>query len=245
MRSRPLALTLALSSLVAASVASAQTPSPMTDGMVAGGYLRLSGGIATPVNPGGSLKEWNAGPTFNVMWENWENTDRGTLSLFGFGLYANLALLPFDESQFIQDFANGPNGTVLSARAGRSRAIQFGVNTRFRIPAPYFTPSIGLGFGFLDWHPASIEYVAVGGSGTAKQENRQGVVLALTGAIDKHIFDRVSIFGEASYAYGYTSFGQGLGASGSACIAVSCDLLRNMPFGTIRAGLKTRLGPSR
>ena len=244
MRSRPLALILALS-LVASTRASAQTPTAMTDGMVAGGYVRVSGGVMTPVNPGGSLREWNAGPTFNVMWENWENTDRGALSLFGFGLYADLSLLPFDQSQFIQDFTGGPNGTVISARAGRSRVIQFGVNTRFRIPAPYFTPSISLGFGFLDWHPPTIDYVAVGGSGTAKQQSRQGGVLTLMGGVDKHIFDRVSIFGEALYAYGYTSFGQGLGATGSACIAANCDLLKNMPLGTIRAGLKTRIGPSR
>ena len=245
MRSRPLALTLALSSLVAASVASAQTPSPMTDGMVAGGYVRVSGGVVTPVNEGGSLREWNAGSNFNVMWENWENTDRGTLSMFGFGLYADLSLLPFDQSQFILDFTNGPNGTVTSARAGRARVIQFGVNTRFRIPAPYFTPSISLGFGFLDWHPATIDYVAVGGSGTARQQNRQGGVLTLSGGVDNHIFDRVSIFGEAAYAYAYTSFGQGLGATGSACIQANCDLLKNMPFGTFRAGLKTRIGPNR
>lgn len=244
MRSRPLALVLALS-LVASTRAFAQTPTPMTDGMVAGGYLRVSGGVVTPVNPGGSLKEWDAGSTFHVMWENWENTDRGTLSLFGFGLYGDVSFLQFDQNQFIRDFTNGPNGTVTSARAGRGRAIQFGVNTRFRIPAPYFTPSIGLGFGFIDWHPASIDYVAVGGSGTAKQQNRQGAALTLTAGIDKHIFDRVSIFGEAAYAYGYTSFGQGLGATGSACLAANCDLLKNMPFGTIRAGLKTRIGPSR
>lgn len=208
--------------------------------MVAGGYVRVSGGVATPVNAGGSLKEWKTGSTFNVMWENWENTDRGTLSLFGFGLYADLSLLPFDEDQFIKDFTGGPNGTVLSATAGNARVIQFGVNTRFRIPAPYFTPSISIGFGFLDWHPGTIDYVAVGGSGTAKQQNRQGGVLTLIGGIDKHIYDRVSIFGEAAYAYGYTSFGQGLGATGSACIAANCDLLRNTPFGTIRGGLKVR-----
>jgi hypothetical protein len=242
MRSRPLALTLALSSLAAASVASAQTPSPMTDGMVAGGYVRVAGGVMAPVGAGGSLREWNAGNTLNVMWENWENNDRGTLSLFGFGLYADLSLLPFDEEQFIKDFVGGPNGAVTSARASRARVIQFGVNTRFRIPAPYFTPSISIGFGFLDWHPPTINYQAVGGSGSAKQQSRQGGVLTLIGGVDKHVYDRVSIFGEAAYAYAYTSFGQGLGASGSACVAANCDLLKNMPFGTIRGGLKVRVG---
>ena len=213
----------------------------MTDGMVAGGYVRASGGLVTPVSAGGSLREWNAGWTFNVMWENWENNDRGTLSLFGFGLYADFSSLPFDSGQFIKDFTS-PNGAVTSATAGRGRVIQFGVNTRFRIPAPYFTPSISLGFGFLDWHPGTIDYVAVGGSGTAKQQNRQGGVLTLIGGVDKHIYDRVSIFGEAAYAYAYTSFGQGLGATGGACIQANCDLLRNMPFGTIRGGLKVRVG---
>jgi len=245
MRSRPLALALALSSLVAASVAPAQTPSPMTDGMVAGGYVRVSGGVITPVNAGGSLREWNAGTTFNVMWENWQNNDRGTLSLFGFGLYADVSFLPFNETQFIKDFTGGPNGAVTSATASNARVIQFGVNTRFRFPAPYITPSISLGFGFLDWHPATINYQAVGGSASTKQQSRQGGVVTLIGGVDKHVFDRVSIFGEAAYAYAYTSFGQGLGATGSACIAANCDLLKNMPFGTIRGGLKVRVGASR
>ena len=45
-----------------------------------------------------------------------------------------------------------------------------------------------------------------------------------------------------STRYGYTSFGQGLAGSGSACLTSGCDLLKNTPLGTIRGGLRVHVG---
>lgn len=187
------------------------------------------------------MKSWRQGSSANVMWENWDvGGGSGGLGLIGFGLYGDLGLYPFDAEQFKVDFDNGPNGRVLTAAASSARMFQFGVNTRIRIPMPYVMPSVSFGFGFLDWRPAKINYTAVGGSGTAKQQNRQGGVVTLIGGLDRQIFGRVGIFGEALYAYGFTSFGQGLGASGSQCVQSNCDLLKNTSLSTFRGGLRVR-----
>lgn len=220
--------------------AGAQATDPMADGLVRGDYLRLSGGMTQPVNPGGSLKTWGQGAGFNVMWENWDlSGSGGNMGLFGFSLFGDFAILPFKEDEFKVAFADGPNGAITSATAKRARVLQLGVNTRLRIPMRYIMPSISVGFGFLDWRPGKITYTAVRGNGTATQQNRQGGAITLTGALDKHIFDRYALFGEAAYTYGFTSWGQVAG-SGGTCVTNDCDLLKNTPFGVIRGGLRYR-----
>jgi hypothetical protein len=215
-----------------------QAQSAMTGGLVAGDYVRLSGGMTTPINANGSLKQWDGGQSFNVTWENWDDRG-GRLGLFAFGLYGDLTFLKFDDAQFKADFLS-PFGPVQTASAKRARIIQAGVNARMRIPMPLIMPSISLGFGFLDWHPGEIAYTAQNGSATAKQQNRQGGVVSVMGSVDRNIYDRVGIFGEALYAYGFTSFGQTLAASGSACIRADCDLLKNTALGAFRFGLRVR-----
>jgi hypothetical protein len=227
------------------SSAVAQAPNPRNDGLVRGDYVRVSFTSITPVSPSGSLKEWKRGNGVNVMWENWDNANNGEVGIVGFGLYGDVGLLSFDQDQFIEDFVS-PVGIVRSASSSRARVIQIGVNTRLRLPVPYIMPSISFGFGFLDWHPGTITYQAdsagVVKPHQAKQQNRQGGVVSLVAGLDKHIYSRYAIFGEAAYAYGFTSFGQGLGASGSQCVTSNCDLLKNTPFGSIRGGLRVRTG---
>ncbi|HEY9229607.1 MAG TPA: hypothetical protein VIP11_23360 [Gemmatimonadaceae bacterium] len=236
-----LGCSLAFSFYAFTSNAGAQVPGANTDGLIPGNYVRVSGGVVTPVNAQGSLKDWKQGTGLNFMYENWDSGPRG-LSRFGFGVFGEIAFLPFDEEQFKVDFADGPFGAVRTASAGKARVIQFGLNTRFRIPVPYMTPSISLAFGFLDWNPADISYTSVtGANATAKQQHRQGAALTAIGGLDKHIFDRYAIFAEAVYTYGYTSFGQGLAAAGSACVTSNCDLLKNTPLGSIRGGIRARI----
>jgi hypothetical protein len=241
MRLRSLVLlAVAGSSLAVTHRAFAQATDPMADGLQRGDYFRLSGGTVAPVNPRGSLKDWGRGAGFNLAWENWDlSGSSGQMGLFGFSLFGELSFLPFKEEQFKIDFADGPNGTVLTASGDKARVIQLGVSTRFRIPMRYIMPSISVGFGFLDWHPGEITYTAARGSGTAKQQNRQGGALNLTGALDKHIFDRYALFAEAAYAYGFTSWGQ-VGGSSSICVTSECDILKNTPLGVIRGGLRYR-----
>jgi hypothetical protein len=195
MRLRSLVLlAVAASSLAVPPRAVAQQTDPMADGLQRGDYFRLSGGTVSPINPSGSLRDWGRGVGANLMWENWDMSgSSGQMGLFGFSLFGDLSFLPFKEDQFKIDFADGPNGAILTASASKARVIQLGVNTRFRIPMRYIMPSISVGFGFLDWHPGKITYTAVRtGTAvqTAKQQNRQGGAITLTGALDKHIYDR-------------------------------------------------------
>jgi opacity protein-like surface antigen len=242
MRSRPFVpLVLAVSSICLAVSASAQQSDPLADGLTRGAYVRLSGGSVSPLNAQGSFKDWEKGMGINLNFENWDNGGGG-VGRFGFGVFLDYSMLPFDDQQFIADFTNGPNGRATSATANRAGIFQLGVTTRIRIPAPYIMPSIGVGFGFLDWRPGKITYTAGAPSAsfTAKQQNRTGGAITIMGGLDKHIYDRWAIFAEALYSYAYTSFGQGLGASGSSCVATNCDLLKNTQLGTIRGGIRVR-----
>src|SRR4051812_35624128 len=99
MRSRSLlALTAALS-LAAAGSLRGQVSDPNADGLTRGYYFRLSGGLAKPINPGGSLKDWGGGQSVNLMWENWDEVN-GRMGILGFALYGDLSLLPFKENEF-------------------------------------------------------------------------------------------------------------------------------------------------
>jgi hypothetical protein len=195
----------------------------------------------TPINPQGSLKDWSRGVGLGFTWENWDIGQRG-MGRIGYGFMLDYALLPFDEDQFIKDFTP-LSGQTKTASAKKAGVFQAGVDIRFRIPAPYIMPSIHLSLGFLDWHPGQITYTTttLTTNQSAKQQHRSGGLVAIGATLDKHIYDRFAVFGEANYTYGYTSFGQGLAASGSECITTGCDLLKNTPLGTIRGGLRVRV----
>jgi hypothetical protein len=105
-------------------------------------------------------------------------------------------------------------------------------------------PWVSFGLGFIDWHPGEITYTTATTTTpqTAKQENRSGGSVSVGAGLDKHIYDRFGVFVQAMYTYGYTSFGQGLAASGSTCLQTSCDLLKNIPFGSVGGGLRVHIG---
>jgi hypothetical protein len=196
----------------------------------------------SPLGGSGSLKDWKRGYGFGVLYENWD-TGRNGVGRIGYGFMLDYSLLPFDDQHFVSEFIS-PFGPISSASAKRTGVLQGGLNIRWRIPAPYIMPSLSFGVGFLDWRPGEITYKPIGTTTTqtAKQQHRAGGLLSAGAALDKHIYDRFGIFGEAAYTYGFTSFGQGLAGSGSACLTSGCDLLKNTPLGTIRGGLRVRLG---
>ena len=231
-----------LGSLAPATVVTQQATDPLADGLVPGNYIRVGVSSVTPVSPQGSLKDWNRGVGFGVTYENWDQ-GRSGVGRIGYGFMLDYALLPFNEDQFLKDFTP-LNGTAVSASANRAGVFQAGVNLRIRIPAPYIMPSVFLQLGFLNWHPGQITYTTTtfATPQTAKQESRSGGLIAIGGSLDKHVYDRFAIFGEALYTYAYTSFGQGLGASGSQCVTSNCDLLKNTSLGSIRGGLRVRVG---
>jgi hypothetical protein len=239
MRSRLLFVAGAMA-LIFTHVAAAQSDDPLAAGLTAGDYLRFSGGVAAPINPQGSLKDWKRGTSANLGWENWQNGGNGVGRL---GIAINLAysLLPLDEKQFLSDFTPIQGGAATSASASSAGLIELTSTFRFRIPAPLVTPTINVGFGFMNWRPSTIDYKSATGSGIAKQQHRSGGELSIGGGLERHIVDRYALFVEAMYAYGFTSLGQGSATPGGVCGTGSCDALKNTSIATIRGGLSVRV----
>ena len=206
-----------------------------------GDYLRLSGGIAAPVNAKGSLRDWKSGAGFSVAWESWPSGASG-VGRAGFAITAAYNLLPLDEARFVSEFTPSSGGTTQSATASRAGILEVTTNVKIRIPAPLVVPMLNIGLGLIDWHPGTIRYVATTGSGTARQQHRTGLEFSLGGGIDRTIVDRFALFGEAAYVFGYTSYGGGFTSPGGVCTAGGCDVLRNTTIVTARAGLRTRIG---
>jgi hypothetical protein len=242
MRSRLLVSSLlALSTMAAtASLLSAQSDS-FADGLTAGEFLRVSGGSVSPINAQGSLRDWSRGNTASVVWETWGGTGGGP-GLLGFGLGADYSRLPLNERQFLTDYTTPAGAPATSATASSATAFSIETSIRVRIPAPFIMPSVSLGLGYLDYHPATIDYTSASGSGTATQQHRRGAAFTLGAGLDKHIVQRFALFGEALYTYGFTSLGQGLATPGGTCASNGCDVLKNTSLGTIRGGLRLQIG---
>jgi hypothetical protein len=212
-------------------------------GLQPGEYIRVSGGAAIPIAAKGSLRDWDRGTGFAVAYESWPAGPSG-VGLAGFALTAAYNLLPIDEQQFVSTFVDPVSGQpATSATASRAGILEVTTNVKIRIPSPLITPMFDLGLGLIDWHPGTIRYTAGSNTGTARQQHRTGLELAIGGGIDRTIVDRFAVFGEAMYVFGYTSYGGGFTSPGGVCAAGnSCDALRNTTIGTIRAGLRARIG---
>jgi hypothetical protein len=212
----------------------------LAGGLRAGDYLRISGGVATPVNPQGSLKDWEQGTSFSLQWENWQNGGTGVGRL-GIAIMLNYSMLALDEAQFLSEFVPIQGARPTSASASSAGVFELATNLRFRIPSPLLMPTINVGVGFMNWAPASINYNSPTGPGTAKQRHRSGAELTIGGGLERNIFDRYGLFAEATYAYGFTSIGQGAATPGGVCATSSCDILKNTSIATLRGGLSVRI----
>lgn len=216
----------------------------MADGLIAGDYIRVHGGVASPVNAQGSLRNWNNGSTFGLEWENWQSSSGG-VGIVGFGIGADYSTLPLNGTDFRTRFKSADGETISQVAGSNAHILQIGLTTRFRIPSPFAMPSIGIGFGFLDWRPGVIHYATAQNPGTSvevAQQHRSGASLAISGALDKRIYDRFAAFGEASYVYGFTGYGSGLATPTGVCSNNGCDVLKNTSIGVVRGGLRVRVG---
>jgi len=221
----------------------AGSESGMSDGLMPGDYLRISGGAATPVNAKGTLRDWGSGQAVHLLWETWGAGPSG-VDIVSFGLGAGYSLLPFKSDVFVRDFIPTlVSGTrTVSANASNASVLEITTSFRVRIPAPYIMPHISVGLGFMNWHPATIHYTTdAGATGDAKQQSRSGAEVSIGAGLDKQIYDRYGLFAEATYAYGLTSFGQGLATPGN-CATTACNALKNTSIGTIHGGLRVRIG---
>lgn len=245
MRSR---LFVACIAMVVASFspAGSQEPAPRaerySDGLVAGDYVRVGAGIVSPVSPQGSLRDWDRGKTFSLMWENWQ-AGSGGIGRVGFGIGVNYGMLPLDEQQFISEFVDPLQRIpATSATASDASVLQIQTSVRIRIPSRFIMPSVSLAFGYINFHPGTIHYTTASGPGTTSQQRRYGGDLTIGGGLDKTIVARLGVYGEALYTYGFTSLGQGIATPSGTCPANGCDPLKNTKLGTIRGGLRVRVG---
>jgi hypothetical protein len=226
-----------------ATTASAQIvvpADPYADGLIPGGYLRVGGGMLSPINPSGTLRDWKSGPIGSLIWENWEPSSHG-VGRVGFGIGLSYTALPLNESAFASSFLPA-TGTVATATGKDASIFQVETSIRMRIPSPFIMPSIELGFGFLSFHPGQIQYTTSDGTtGSARSQTRSGAEFSIGGGLDRQIAGRAAIFGEAIYEYGLTGLGHGIAEPGGTCAAGQCDVLKNMSLGVVRGGLRLRL----
>jgi hypothetical protein len=248
MRSRPffVALTVAITLSAVAGTAGAQDEAtdPYAGGLVSGNYLRASAGFTSPLNPSGAYRDWDGGTAFALSWENWDNGARGVGRL-GFAIGGSYAALPFDAAQFLPRFQSLAGIPATSAHASAASLITVETQLRYRIPVPYLMPSILFGFGYINFHPSKIHYAtATAADATTGQQQKSGAVISIGAGLDRQLFDRYALFGEGTYGYGFTSLGAGFANARGTC-AVSndgCDVLKNIALGTLRGGLRVRVG---
>ena len=180
---------VSLSSVGRAQDRSAQSDR-FTDGLLPGDYLRLSGGVMAPVNAQGSLRDWDRGTVYGIVWENWQS-GAGGVGRVGYGIGVNYGLLPLNEQQFLSEFLT-PQGTrATSASASDASVLEIETNLRLRIPAPFIMPSVSLGFGYINYRPSTISYTADGTSSATAEQRRYGGEFSIGGGLDKRIVDRV------------------------------------------------------
>jgi len=212
----------------------------LSGGLTDGDYIRLSAGVTTPVNPQGGFRDWKSGTGFNLAWENWQAGDNGVGRLgilFAFG-YSALAL---DESKFLTDFSPLSGGKATTASASSGSLFEVSTGLHIRIPAPLLVPTVHFGFGYIGWRPKMISYTAASGSGTSKQQNRNGAEVSIGGALERDFARRFGIFAEADYVYGFTSLGQSSATPGGICANNGCDVLKNTSVTTLRGGLSVKI----
>ena len=212
----------------------------LAGGLQAGDYARLSGGITTPVNPQGSVRDWDRGTGVSVAWENWQTGGTG-VGRVGLGFALSYAFLPLNESKFITDFTPLEGGKATAATAGKAGLLELGTVLRFRIPAPLVMPTINVGVGFINWRPADVHYTGTAGSGTSKQRHRSGAEVSIGGGLERHIVDRFGLFADAVYVYGFTGLGRSSATPGGFCATTGCDVLKNTSATSLRGGLSVRV----
>lgn len=241
MRSRHVVFTavIGFATLVSfASRARAQAQGdPMAGGLISGDYLRVAGGVTTPVSPQGSLRDWSSGPSILIGWENWQ-PGGGGVGRAGFGINASYSFLPFKPDVFESE-----SGGLAHASSAKSAGILEIISTaRIRFPAPIVSPALLIGFGFIHWAPGRITFTdATNQTVSETQQHRSGAEISIGASLDRQLWDRYAAYVEGSYVYGYTSYGQGFTTPGGVCTTAGCDPLKNTTVTTLRAGLRVRL----
>ena len=241
MRFRPRSLLILLTSvsLLAPATAISQVVGRQISNTYFGGdNVRLTAGRATPH---GGMHNWSPGLAFGVAWESWDPGGGGS-SRVAVGLAGSYSSLPFDRSTFIADFESTTSKHITEASASDAVVADLMVTLRVRGPTTFVMPSLLIGLGYYNFKPGTIDFRATDSTGSARSRSKSGPSGNIGIGLDGPFIGRTAIFGEAVYAYGWSSDNILSQSASSRCGGNVCDTFKSTQATMIRGGVRVRIG---
>lgn len=204
-----------------------------------GSFVRVGGGITAPLFPSGSMHDWARGWQAAASWESTGGGRGGNVSRVALGFAGDFGRFPLDERQFIANFTSG-GAQPTAATAPDATLVDVQATVRINFPAPVVTPSVLFALGYYNFHPSRVTFQSPDSTGVAGFRSRSGASLSIGFGLDRQIAGPAGVFLEGTYLLGATSFG--FVAANSRCGTTSCDVFDNTYIGTLRSGLRFRVG---
>ena len=235
---------LALLACLLPAVVVAQEPdagptSPLARPYLYGSFVRVGGGITTPLFPSGSMHDWARGWQTAVSWESTGSSRGGDVSRVAVGFAGDFGRFPLDQAQFIANYPSG-GARPTAATAPDATLIDVQATARINIPAPVVTPSVLFALGYYNFHPSNVTFQSPDSTGVARYRSRSGASVAIGFGLDRQLAGPAGVFVEGTYLLGATRFG--FVAANSRCGTSSCDIFNNTYIGALRSGLRFRVG---
>lgn len=204
-----------------------------------GSFVRVGGGITTPLFASGSMRNWSRGWMAAVAWESTGAArERNRVAI---GLAADVGRFPLDQGTFIAAYqTDTTGGRATTASAPDATLFDVQGTVRINIPSPVVTPSVLIALGYYNFRPSAITFQTPDSTGTARFRSRSGASLSIGLGVDRTLMGPAGLFLEGSYLLGASRFG--FVAANGRCGYGACDIYRNTYIATIRSGLRIRIG---
>jgi len=240
LRIRPLLIALTVTSVLSPAAATSQVVGRQLSNLYFGGdNVRVLAGRAMPQ---GGMHNWSPGLVFGLAWESWDAGGGGGAARVAVGLAGSYGTLPFDRSTFISDFESTTGKHVTSANAPDASIADLMVTLRVRGPTMFVMPSLLIGLGYYNFTPRTIAFQAADSTGTARSRSKSGPSGNIGIGLDGPFIGRTALFGEALYAYGWSSDNILSQSASSRCGGNVCDTFKSTQATMIRGGVRVRLG---
>ena len=196
-----------------------------------------------PVNAQGSLRDWKRGTGINLAWENWQPGAHG-VGRVGFGLdvaYSRLAARTRPVRRRFRARTDRHCGRRVGASRRFSRSTS---NLRIRIPAPCVMPAItSASASSIGRRETSITHRPPARTGTASSHRAAALSSSLGGASIEQIYRSLRDLWRSGVRLRIHELRRAASRTPSEHVLHSgCDLLKNTTVGTLRGGLRVRLG---
>ena len=164
---------LVSSSRLGAQEQSRDVSRSISAGMI-GDNVRVYGGSASPVS---SMRDWSRGFIIGAGYESWGG-GQGTTFASAAGIAGEVVRLPFNDAHFVQNFTSPSGMHAQSATAPAATLADLAFTLRVRGPISVIIPSAIAGFGYYEFHPATVTYKGTdGATATSRsQTDRKSVV---------------------------------------------------------------------